>query len=208
MPRGTRTWKRTPQPLRRRLQEQQGHHSQRLALGRLRLTEGAGRQMLHRGLYGHVGRRDPRNPRRTSGPPERGTQDRIIYLCVDNQNALRDLAGGPRGGREDERKYVEEIGTLRLKGGKDLGKWTPSHQGIPGNEQADTSTKKRLTESQCTWSRATPAWGRSLPREMMLELWTTKSNKDPSKPFYGTPSMPRIAAAAIARLRCHVTSID
>lgn len=75
-----------------------------------------------------------------------------IFLCADNQNMLCALAGRPSSGREYIKKCLEVLGTLRRKGCKVLGKCTPSHQNIPGNEQADKLAKQGLKSTCCIWA--------------------------------------------------------
>lgn len=66
-----------------------------------------------------------------------GTANRIVWVYTDNQNALRAMAGGPTVGREYVKEFLEDVKALQERGRKVRGKWTPSHQGISGNEHAD-----------------------------------------------------------------------
>lgn len=65
-----------------------------------------------------------------------------ICLCVDNQNTLRALSGRLTSSREHLRKCLKVLEVLQQRGYEISGKWTPSHQGIYGNEQADAWTAK------------------------------------------------------------------
>lgn len=65
-----------------------------------------------------------------------------IAICVDNQGALRSLAGGKCKVKEDLRISLEGIETLQAKGYSVTGHWTSSHLGIHGNDQADTLAEK------------------------------------------------------------------
>lgn len=56
------------------------------------------------------------------------TRSGMIYLYVDNQNALRGPSGGPTSCREFVRKCLEEGEILRQRGCKIQGKWTPTNQ--------------------------------------------------------------------------------
>lgn len=58
----------------------------------------------------------------------------LINLCIDNQNTVRALAGGLTAGREYVEKCLKEAEILHSKGCRVQGKWTPSNQGIVGNE--------------------------------------------------------------------------
>lgn len=49
----------------------------------------------------------------------------MIYLCVNNQNALGALSGGPSAGREYIRSSLETVEILRQRGCRIVGKWTP-----------------------------------------------------------------------------------
>lgn len=85
----------------------------------------------------------------------------MIYVCIDNLNALKALAGGPTNSREHLSRCPEEAEDMRLKGCRILGKWTPSHQGIEGNKIADTLAKEGLSSSSCGLTRTTLGWIKS-----------------------------------------------
>lgn len=57
----------------------------------------------------------------------RGETNASITLCVDNQNPLRALAGGPTAGREYIKHCLEDEKVLQQAGCYIRGKWTPSH---------------------------------------------------------------------------------
>lgn len=67
-----------------------------------------------------------------------------------------------------------------------VGKWTPSHQGIAGNERADTVAKEGLFSTPCHWTRATLSWAKYQPRQLMK---TANSEGRPQK-FNNTPFLP------------------
>lgn len=139
------------------------------------------------------------------------TKDKTIYLCADNQNALRALAGGPTAGREYVKAGLEDVKTLQLRGCKVRGKWTPSPKGIPVNEKADTLAKRGLKDHPCNWSRCSLTWLRARPPHECQQKWQacyklhTKPNR---KPFAPTANLNRRSARAIARLHASLTAVD
>lgn len=96
-------------------------------------------------------------------------REKDIYLCVDNQNPIKALAGGPTAGRAYVMKCLEDVATLQQKGCNVTGKWTPSHEGIPGNERADTLAKEGTKLGTCIWARVTLTWLRSQPHGRMID---------------------------------------
>lgn len=78
-----------------------------------------------------------------------------VYLCVDNQNALLALSGGPPSNREYLGKCQERVNKLQCLGCNVKGKWTPSHCNIPGNEQADILAKKAESLNFCSYTCTT-----------------------------------------------------
>lgn len=108
---------------------------------------------------------------------ELGTRGRAEYLCADNQNALKALVGGPTTGREYVKECLKDVNTLQQSGCKVRGKWTRSHEGIPGNELADTLAKdaSKLT-NHCPWEQSTHSWLRSDPHQPMREQWQQRYN--------------------------------
>lgn len=121
---------------------------------------------------------------------ERGTSIMVIDLCVDNQNELRCLPGGPSSEREYVRQCLEEIEILWLKGCEILRMQTLSHQKIPGNVRADTLAREGLNQKPCPWTRATLIWGRTRPRTLLLEGWESKSPDDQENPFGAASTSP------------------
>lgn len=116
-----------------------------------------------------------------------------IYLCVDNQSTLKALASGPTVGREYVRKYLEDVPTLQQEGYNVTGKWTPSHEGIPGNERADTLGKEGTKLDTCAWDRVTIAWLRSQPHRQMISRWAVLQPADQpakAKHFEGMSELP------------------
>lgn len=127
----------------------------------------------------------------------------LIYLCVENENALRSLSGGQTSGREYVRKYLEEIEILQHWGCEIFGKWSPSHQKITGNDRADTMAKEGLQMTKCEHTRTPLTWARSQPRKILNDKWARScKSSERGKPFSPTVHMPRNASGAIARLRC------
>lgn len=134
-----------------------------------------------------------------------------IYLCVDNQNALRALSGGPSAGEGYYKEGLKEADILHQKGCRNQGKWTPSHQGITGNETADTLAKAGSKDPPCRWARTTLTWLRARGHRRMREEWQKMYQlpKLPdTKPFAPTRNLSRQSARAICRLRCSLTAID
>lgn len=101
-----------------------------------------------------------------------------VYLCVDNQNALRALLVRPTAGREYVKECLKETQILCLKGCRIQGKWTPSHQDINGTEQADTAAKAGLEDLECQWTRTTLSWLRAQSRQRMITGWKEERNPD------------------------------
>lgn len=131
-----------------------------------------------------------------------------IHLCVDNQTELHSLSGRPCGRREYVKQSLEEIGILWLKGCEILGKWTASHQNIPGNKQVDKLAKAGLTLRPCTRTQATLGWGRTRSKTLLIERCKTMNPTRPKLPCWGTIDLPRNAAKAITYLRCPLTKMD
>lgn len=132
-----------------------------------------------------------------------------IYLCVDNQNALIALSGGPTGGREYVRECLEEAHILWQRGCRVTGKWTPSHQNIIGNERADTLAKNGILVETCYWTRTILRWAKYQPRHIMsIEDDPLKRNKHWGTPFPPKRGLPKNAAGAIARMRLELTTAD
>lgn len=142
---------------------------------------------------------------------ELGTSDTPVWICVDNQHALRALVGGPIAGREFIRECLEDVKTLQQRGCEVRGKWTPSHQGIAGNQRADTLANEGHNDTDCTGSRATYSWLRARPHQNMIEKWETESKlpgRPKTSPFPPTANLPRRLARAIASLRGCLTALD
>lgn len=117
---------------------------------------------------------------------ERGTKDLVVFMCADNQNRPKALAGGPSAGREYVGKCRKEIETLQRNGCKVLGKCTPFYQNIPGNEHAVTLPKRALERNQqWKWTRTTLSWLRSRPHHHMIEPWATPSHNGPKTKSFG-----------------------
>lgn len=127
-----------------------------------------------------------------------------IFVCVDNQNALRSRSGGPTSGREYVKECLEEELILRQRGCRISGKWTLSHQGITGNEHADTLAKKGTHSQSCHWTRATLTSAKYQPRQILHKA----NNGKGRTPFPPTRGLPKNAAVAIARMRHHLTTMD
>lgn len=139
------------------------------------------------------------------------TQNCRVYICADNQNALRALSGGPTGNREYLMKCLEDLETLQLKGCRVQGKWTPSHTRIIFNEQADMLANQGCTKTNCKWTRSSLTWLRAHSEKLMITQWGKEDQhaKNPiPKPFARTRESPRRTAQAIARLRCSLTLGD
>lgn len=100
-----------------------------------------------------------------------GISNQDVRHCVDNQNAIRGLAGGPSARREYIRECLKEVKILPQGCGRIKGKWTPLHQNIAGNEQADTLAKAGKTVASCGWKRGTRSWLRSAPYHNMINQW-------------------------------------
>lgn len=94
-----------------------------------------------------------------------------LYICVDNQTALRALAGGQCSVRQDLRLCLEGIMALRQEGCSVKGQWTPSHMGIQGNEQADTLASQGHKEAPCNSTKCTITWLRMRARTNLMEKW-------------------------------------
>lgn len=106
---------------------------------------------------------------------------------------------------------MEDMKILRQKGCKIKGKWTPSHPGILGNEQAETLTKEGTKDPPCQSTRTTVTWLRARPQHQCMEKWQNNyglSKKPSRKPFAATASIPRRSICAISRLRAGLTTID
>lgn len=139
-----------------------------------------------------------------------GTASRV-YICADNQNALRALAGGPTAGREYIVKCLGEAEVLHQKGYRIQGKCTPSHQKIAGNEKTDTLAKAGCNEPSCKWARTTLTWLRARPKPHLIEQWQTEhALRAPARltAFAATRTIPRRFVQGIARLRCPMTIVD
>ncbi|KAL0630692.1 hypothetical protein Q9L58_010461 [Maublancomyces gigas] len=133
----------------------------------------------------------------------------LIYLCVDNQNALRSLSGGQGSGREYIRKSLQEIETLRQRGFEMLGKWTTNHQNIPGNDRADTLAKEALQMNKFERIRTMLTWAKSQSRQILHRKWDRQSKPEgQAKRFLPTINMPRHASGAIAKRQCELTRIN
>lgn len=72
---------------------------------------------------------------------DRGIKNKQVWLCVDNQNALKALAGGPTKCRKQLKECLKDVKIVPLADYEIRAKWTPSHQNIPDNERADTLPK-------------------------------------------------------------------
>lgn len=141
----------------------------------------------------------------------RDTKNREIWLYADNQNALRALSGDPTTAREYVGGFLEDVKILQQGDCEVKGKWTPSHQDIQGNKQADTLAKNGLTLSLCSKARTTLSWLRSRPYHNMIKRWHAchpGHYKPKNKTFPSTSSLPRRPATVISRRRANHTAID
>lgn len=72
-----------------------------------------------------------------------------MILCLDNENAIRALAGGPTEGRKYVRACPEDVKILQERPCKIRGKWTLSHMGGISNERTNTLAKERIKDASC-----------------------------------------------------------
>lgn len=135
-----------------------------------------------------------------------------LHICVDNQQALRSLGGGMCRVKEDLKECLDEITTLQQAGCTVKGQWTPSHEGIPGNERADKLRNQRQTDPPCPHSKCTITWTSIKSKNHLMPEWA-KGSPNPPYPIARKVNshiglLPRYQAAGILRLKCKTTNHD
>lgn len=100
-----------------------------------------------------------------------------IYICVDNQNALRALTGGPTLNRECMWHIRSACHALTQFGCQIKATWTPSHCKIPGNETADRPANDAHSKPLCQWARLTLNHLTLLPKQQLHTQWYAITGK-------------------------------
>lgn len=106
---------------------------------------------------------------------------------------------------------VEDVKILLHRGCEIMGKWTPFHQSIKGNDHAyDLPMKGLSLQENCKWTGSNLNWARSEAPRILSQSWATgnKESKGQENLFALTALIPRHTAAAIARLRQELTPLD
>jgi hypothetical protein len=134
---------------------------------------------------------------------------KLLHICVDNQNAIRALAGGPTSNREHLHHTLLLLSALDQLHIEYTIRWTPSHLDITGNNKADQLAKDTCNKAQCQWARSTLGWLRLQPHAHMMREWTASSPHQPSLNS-STPqrTLTRHQSTSQAKVRTGTTSHD
>ncbi|RVE42721.1 hypothetical protein evm_012633 [Chilo suppressalis] len=85
----------------------------------------------------------------------------------------RDLSGSAVAITEEIQKIREALLTCHLKGTNVALAWIPGHNGIPGNETADTCAKHAISSGLPKYSRVSYQHLHSVKRELLFKSWET-----------------------------------
>jgi ribonuclease HI len=99
-----------------------------------------------------------------------------LYICIDNSAAV--LALSNETSSEESAVIARQLCMNLADSGWILKLvWTPSHQGIAGNEKADEMAKQGTehTQSTCTQSYTSKSWMKSQAKARFFKLWSQNS---------------------------------